>query len=817
MNRVMSACFLACFCSVSIFISTAHAWNIETVDDTAWDAGAYCSLAVIDGQPAISYNYDSYNLRHARYNGSSWDYTTADEDTWPVVTSLKALPDGNSAIAYHDHDNDDLKYAWFDGSIWQNTVVESAGTTGNFSSLAIVGGQPAISYFDYSPSPDVLKYARFDGTTWDVCSVTTAITTGSSYTSMVVLPDGNPAIAFCSNTNLIYARYNGTTWIVDTNVASVGSSSGYTSMAVLPDGNPAITYYNSGTKSLKYAFYDGSDWTIQEIYKDVYTDVLSGLYSHLAILPNGQPAVSWYWLYPPMGMGQLQFSWLDNGQWRTIQVDGGYGNNAGLYSSLEVLADNTLGIAYYNTDYGTLKFARSETPMTTVMTNVSYIATAWLERTGETVGINEPVETHEYLGGEGCGYVSSSVSLENPMPGSYVGQISLRGWSCLDRECRLRDEETGECLLWGKCVVWDENTGECLEWVEPEIIEPNDANGKLEAHIELLPSATMPIGSPTCLRVSLALSGDTGASETMYCRVYRNEELAAEFLSDTIRYVDVNVGDIIDVNTYLYVESNGGYYRQVDITLYVGEKIQHAPLPSDICGESSQEPDGSVDFFDLACMADRWLETDCMEPDFCGRTDLNVDLSVNFLDFALLAEDWLVGFVPNPPGWGKFYEQTLDTNPGWTIEGLWAFGQPTGEGDGGIPDPTAGYTGVNVYGYNLAGDYENDLSETHLTSTPIDCNGQFNVRLKFWRWLGVEESAYDHAYIQISNNGTDWVVVWQNDDYVADLTWKRMDIDISAVADNHDEVYLRWTMGSTDGSVTYCGWNIDDIQLWGNP
>jgi hypothetical protein len=84
MNRMMLVCFLACLCSIPI--STANAWIIETVDDTAWDAGSYCSMAVIGGQPAIAYQYDSTSLVLARYNGSSWDYTTADEDTWAVGT-----------------------------------------------------------------------------------------------------------------------------------------------------------------------------------------------------------------------------------------------------------------------------------------------------------------------------------------------------------------------------------------------------------------------------------------------------------------------------------------------------------------------------------------------------------------------------------------------------------------------------------------------------------------------------------------------------------------------------------------------------------
>ncbi len=161
------------------------------------------------------------------------------------------------------------------------------------------------------------------------------------------------------------------------------------------------------------------------------------------------------------------------------------------------------------------------------------------------------------------------------------------------------------------------------------------------------------------------------------------------------------------------------------------------------------------------------------------------------------------------------YEWTLDTNPGWTMEGQWAYGQPTGGGGQyGGPDPTSGATGSNVLGYNLAGDYANNLPETHLTSTAIDCSGLTNVTLSFQRWLGVEQPAYDHAYIRVSNNGSTWTTIWQNSAEVADSSWTLQEYDISAVADNQSTVYLRWTMGTTDTSWQYCGWNIDDIQIW---
>lgn len=176
-------------------------------------------------------------------------------------------------------------------------------------------------------------------------------------------------------------------------------------------------------------------------------------------------------------------------------------------------------------------------------------------------------------------------------------------------------------------------------------------------------------------------------------------------------------------------------------------------------------------------------------------------------------------FYYDPPVLGDavvFYDQPLNTDPGWTRTGAWAFGTPTGGGgfDAGSPDPVSGYTGAFVFGYNLAGDYTNSMPQQHLTTTAINAAGRFGVHLSFRRRLGVESPQWDHAYVAVSNNGSTWTTVWENLAEVADSTWTLQDFDISAVADNQPTVYIRWTMGTTDTAVTYCGWNIDDVTLY---
>jgi hypothetical protein len=181
--------------------------------------------------------------------------------------------------------------------------------------------------------------------------------------------------------------------------------------------------------------------------------------------------------------------------------------------------------------------------------------------------------------------------------------------------------------------------------------------------------------------------------------------------------------------------------------------------------------------------------------------------------------------VPGTDSWQEFavgeqdfdiaYEWTMDSDPGWSAEGGWAYGVPTGSGGAhGFPDPTSGYTGAAVYGYNLAGDYpDNIYSPQYLTAGPIDCSGLSGLHLRFQRWLGVETYLFDEATLEVSNDGINWETLWANSGEVTDSEWTAVRYPISSVADGQPTVYIRWGMGPTDPSWTYCGWNIDDVQI----
>ena len=99
-----------------------------------------------------------------------------------------------------------------------------------------------------------------------------------------------------------------------------------------------------------------------------------------------------------------------------------------------------------------------------------------------------------------------------------------------------------------------------------------------------------------------------------------------------------------------------------------------------------------------------------------------------------------------------FLSWNMDSNPGWTISGgQWAYGHPTGGGgNNGNPDPVGGYTGNNVIGVNLSGDYTVTVGGPYYVTTPaIDCTQYTNVTLDFERWLNTDWGSYVGATIDV--------------------------------------------------------------------
>lgn len=193
--------------------------------------------------------------------------------------------------------------------------------------------------------------------------------------------------------------------------------------------------------------------------------------------------------------------------------------------------------------------------------------------------------------------------------------------------------------------------------------------------------------------------------------------------------------------------------------------------------------------------------------------DLDGDCLVGLSDFAVIAENWL--------NQGKVLVKnySMDETPNWTTQGQWEFGQPLGLGGSsyGNPDPNSGYTGINVYGINLSGDYNTAIGDPYyLTTGLIDCSHFEDIKVSFMSWLNIDGSNYAQCKFEVSINGTDWVTLWNNTpEPITDNDWNKMEFDISEYADDNPTLYLRWGYQIIDRAYPYSGWNIDDVELWG--
>ena len=164
---------------------------------------------------------------------------------------------------------------------------------------------------------------------------------------------------------------------------------------------------------------------------------------------------------------------------------------------------------------------------------------------------------------------------------------------------------------------------------------------------------------------------------------------------------------------------------------------------------------------------------------------------------------------------------SLDTDPGWTRTGSWAYGVPAGGGGQahGHPDPTHGATGAHVFGIDLDGDYSTKVGGPDwLTAGPFDLSQHKSIRLSFQRWLNCDYEPWVSAMIEVSTDGSQWTRVWRNGTtFITDASWRKMELDLSAIADRQASVWVRWGhQVDRSTNVWACsGWNLDDIQISG--
>ena len=148
---------------------------------------------------------------------------------------------------------------------------------------------------------------------------------------------------------------------------------------------------------------------------------------------------------------------------------------------------------------------------------------------------------------------------------------------------------------------------------------------------------------------------------------------------------------------------------------------------------------------------------------------------------------------------------------GWNLDtqGGWAHGYDSSLGSvNGVKSGSSA-----IYTYN--GNYPNYMGGPYWATSPVldcsACSGTWD--LKFWKRLGVESSSYDRAYVSVKN-GNNWVNVYSNPyGTTNDNSYIQSSYDVSNYIRGNSAFQVRFGLGTTDGSVTYTGWNVDDVTL----
>jgi hypothetical protein len=274
------------------------------VDGAATDLGWFTSLAVINGNPAISYTGSIglgphrgglYYIRATDADGTAWgSRVTLETNSWNT-TSLLAV-NGNPAIvgAYGDGNIYYIRATDANGTGW-GSFIGLAG--GDYPSLAIVNGNPAVGFYRNGDAGFV-RATDANGGGWGG-SISVDNGGGAAdvgyYASLAVV-NGNPAIAHYDDTNgdLRYVRAtnaSGTAWGTPQVLDTGGNTGAFGSLAVI-NGIPAIAYFDVTNGYLRYI--SGTDASGTAWNAPVTVDPNNGGGFNPLLLVNGEPGIGYY-------------------------------------------------------------------------------------------------------------------------------------------------------------------------------------------------------------------------------------------------------------------------------------------------------------------------------------------------------------------------------------------------------------------------------------------------------------------------------------------------------------------------------------------
>ena len=357
--------------------SPGGVWHVVVVAQGEPESctGAYCSLALIGGRPAIACTADDTPVfvRAADAHGDAWGAPVgiAPLVTTASLTSLASI-NGVPGIAFNESAQGPIVYTQAPdaaGVTWSEPMEVDQDWPDHALSLAEVNLRAAVAYdkVPHMPGPDELWYERSgNNANTDWASLSTLVCPNvANYASLAVF-SGNPAITFTDSTNGLLYVYstdvNGSVW---SNPVVVEDHLDWMQVGLRPclalmSDRPAICYQVAEMpgRTVPY-FARASDpqgagpWTEPApLSLDARNPCNSGAWTAMTTTASGS-----FVAYYDASNGQLRCTTaVTYNTWYAAEVvDAGGGNNVGQYCSMADVNGHP-GIAYYDADAEALKY-----------------------------------------------------------------------------------------------------------------------------------------------------------------------------------------------------------------------------------------------------------------------------------------------------------------------------------------------------------------------------------------------------------------------------------------------------------------------------
>jgi len=323
-------------------------WKFRPIDLSDTLGSAALTLDNAQKPHVLYYNSLLGSLEIAR-RASNWtaDTVIASRLSTDQRVAFRLDSSGRYHIAYYDPTNRDLVYGVKDGLAWSFETLDSLGDVGQNPALALdSANKPYISYFDATNGRVKLAFKN-NSNQWQTEVVALVGNATGSLSSIVVHPTTNDIyLSFydASAQSLKIAHTppsNYHVWSIEEVDSAVGS--GLHSSMILANGRPQIAYYEGSNRDLKFASAANSippfDFSVTAV--DTLGQV--GKYCSLAIDGSGSFHISYY----DEANGDLKYATFDGIQWSTQIVD--LAGDVGMWSNLVIdPSTNVPHILYYD-------------------------------------------------------------------------------------------------------------------------------------------------------------------------------------------------------------------------------------------------------------------------------------------------------------------------------------------------------------------------------------------------------------------------------------------------------------------------------------